>query len=397
MKKLFKLLLMAIVVALLASCGTSTPTETDPAETTPTETTPAETETDPGEETPTIGEDDMYLITDLGTIDDKSFNQGSYEGLNRYAQEVGLSAAKYLRPQGEGDQVYKAAIDQAVQAGAKVIVTPGFLFQAAVYEAQTQYPDVKFIAVDFEPANADFDVNVADNTVSLLYREEQSGFLAGYAAVKDGFTKLGFMGGMAVPAVINFGYGYLSGAEYAAKELGVDVEVKYHYTGVFEAKPEIQTLAASWYNDGTEIIFSCGGGIWSSVDSAAKQAEGKYLIGVDSDQMGDSELIVTSAMKALQQSVYDAAKAAFEDDWKGGETLRYGADQNGVSLSPDFSRFNEFTEADYDAIFDKLATDADGILDTIYTIEDSVAGEGLTVKQEMAELTFEKVTVEIFE
>ena len=394
MKKLFKLFLMAIVVALLASCGTTTP-ETEPTETEPTETTPVETETEG--ETPTVGENDLYLITDLGTIDDKSFNQGSYEGLNRYAQEAGLSAAKYLRPAGEGDQIYKQTIDQAVQAGAKVIVTPGFLFQVAVYEAQVQYPDVKFVAVDFEPASVDYEVNVADNTVAILYREEQSGFLAGYAAVKEGFTKLGFMGGMAVPAVINFGYGYLSGAEYAAAELGVDVEVKYHYTGVFEAKPEINTLAASWYNSGTEVIFSCGGGIWSSVDSAAKQTEGKYLIGVDSDQNDDSDRIITSAMKALQQSVYDATKSAIEGDWKGGETLLYGADQNGVSLSSNFDRFETFTEADYTAIFGKLAANTDNLLDAIYSMTDSAPGEGLTVKEAMEPLTFEHVTVEIFE
>lgn len=392
MKKLLTLLLTLFVALTLVACTTEneTPTPTDP---TPTDPTP----TDPGTEPEfTVGEDDLYLITDLGTIDDKSFNQGSFEGLDKFAKEAGLEKAQYIRPQGEGDQVYKAAIDQAVTAGAKVIVTPGFLFEGAVHEAQAQYPDVKFVAVDFEPA-VNFVPNVAENTVSLLYREEQSGFLAGYAAVKDGYTKLGFMGGMAVPAVVNFGYGYLSGAEYAAEEMGVDVEVKYHYTGKFVESPEIQTLAASWYNSGTEVIFSCGGGIYSSVLAAAKQSTDKYVIGVDSDQTVEDELFITSAMKSLQTSVYDAAKSVYEGNFKGGETLRYGADQDGVSLSQDFSRFKTFTKADYDAILDKLANDTDGILDGIYSIADSKEGDNLSVKEVMSTLTFEKVALEVFE
>ena len=364
---------------------------------------PEEEEDESEEETETktydVGEKDLYLITDLGTLDDKGFNQGSFEGMKDFADENNVPA-NYIKPADEGDQIYKDAVDQAVADGAKVIVTPGFLFEAAIYEAQDQYPDVSFVAVDFEP-RPDYEtpVKVADNTVSILYKEQEAGFLAGYAAVKDGYTKLGFMGGIAVPAVVNFGLGYLSGADLAAKEMGVDVEVRYTYTDSFVAKPEINTLASTWYNNGTEIIFSCGGGILASIAKAAEDNDAK-VIGVDVDQVAESETIVTSAMKSLRSSVYEAVKSVYAGNFPGGTTLRLGVKEGGVQL-PDgpesFDRFKTFTREDYEAIFNKVKDNTDGIADSIYNLDDLVAGEGLTVAEQMAELEFEKVTLEIVE
>lgn len=328
----------------------------------------------------TAKSNDYYLITDEGTIDDKSFNQGSFEGLKQYGEEVG-KGANYLKPAGKGSQVYKQAIDQAVKKGAKVVVTPGFLFDQALGEAQKQYPDVKFVAVDFTPifeyekddkGNEKKDAKgnpipvykATDNTVSITYKEEQSGFLAGYAAVKDGYTKLGFMGGVAVPAVIRYGFGFIAGANKAAEEMGVKVDVKFNYTGSFEAKPEIQTMASSWYKAGTEVIFSCGGGIAASVLKAA-QDNGTKMIGVDVDQKDMGEEVITSAMKNLQKSVYDAVKSIAANKFQGGQTLVLGVEEKGVQISDDFSRFKQFTKEDYDKIYDMLVKNTDGITDSI--------------------------------
>ncbi|MDR2650612.1 MAG: BMP family ABC transporter substrate-binding protein, partial [Clostridiales bacterium] len=168
----------------------------------------------------TSGKFDLALITDLGTIDDKSFNQGAWEGLKQYADEKNITH-KYYQPTEQSDDAYLNGIDLAVSGGAKVIVTPGYLFETPVYTAQERYPDVKFILVDGNPHDADYNYKTGANSVGITYAEEQAGFLAGYAAVKDGMTKLGFMGGMAVPAVIRYGYGFVQGADYAGKEIGL--------------------------------------------------------------------------------------------------------------------------------------------------------------------------------
>jgi len=306
------------------------------------------------------GKYDLALITDLGTIDDKSFNQGAWEGLQQYATEKNITH-KYYQPTEQSDDAYINGIDLAVKGGAKLIVTPGFLFEVPVFKAQDQFPDVKFVLIDGNPHNTDYSVfKTAANAVGITYAEEQAGFLAGYAAVKDGMTKLGFMGGMAVPAVIRYGYGYLQGAEYAGKEMGLAagaVTVNYHYTGDFKASPEVQTMSASWYNDGIEVIFGCGGAVGNSVMAAAEQAN-KKVIGVDVDQSSQSPTVITSAMKGLRVSVYDCIKDFYDNKFPGGQNLIFSAKNNGVALAMDTAKFTKFTKADYDAIFAKLASDS---------------------------------------
>ncbi len=182
---------------------------------------------------------EIGMITDLGTIDDKSFNQGTWEAIKAFADANGKTY-NYYQPSAQSTEIYVERIDQAVADGAKIIVTPGYLFEEPIYIAQDKYPDVSFVLIDGNPHNADYsDYRTEKNAVGIVFAEEQSGFLAGYAAVKDGYTKLGFMGGMAVPAVVRFGYGFVQGADYAAKELGLsDVTVNYNYTGGFAATPE---------------------------------------------------------------------------------------------------------------------------------------------------------------
>jgi len=301
---------------------------------------------------------ELALVTDLGTIDDKSFNQGSWEGLIQYAKEKNISN-KYYQPAEQSDDAYLSTIDLAVKGGAKVIVTPGFLFEAPVYVAQDRYPNVNFILVDGVPHSADYSTfKTNNNVVGVLYAEDQAGFLAGYAAVKDGFRRLGFMGGMAVPAVVRFGYGFIQGAEFAAVELGLPsgaITMNYHYTGGFAATPEAQSMAASWYNSGVEVIFACGGAVGNSVMAAAEQA-GRSVIGVDVDQSGESPTVITSAMKGLQPSVYACILDYYAGRFPGGKTLVFDASNDGVGLPMKNSKFKNFKESDYNAIFLRLAS-----------------------------------------
>lgn len=303
---------------------------------------------------------ELALVTDIGTIDDKSFNQGAWEGLKQYADENGVSY-KYYQPTEKSTDAYVAAIELAVENGAKVVVTPGFLFEPAIFIAQDMFPEVKFILLDGFPQDGTYtEFRIEDNVYSVFYAEEQVGFLAGYAAVKDGYTNLGFMGGMAVPAVVRFGYGYVQGANYAAAELGVNVTVKYKYLGGFGPTPEYQTEAATWFQGGVQVIFAAAGGAGNSVMAAAEASDGK-VIGVDVDQSAESTTVITSAMKGLGTSVYLALDNYYKGSFKGGviETLDVTVD--GVSLPEDFSKFKNFTKADYDKIYAALVADTDSI------------------------------------
>jgi basic membrane protein A len=330
MKKIISVVLILTLVLAMAACSNTT--------------APAE---------PTTYE--IAMITDVGTIDDKSFNQGTWEGVVAYAEANGITH-KYYKPTEQSTDAYLAAIELAVQGGAKVVVTPGFLFEEPIYLAQELYPDVNFILIDGNPHNADYtDFRTDANAVGIVFAEEQSGYLAGYAAVKDGYTKLGFMGGMAVPAVVRYGYGFVQGAEAAANEMGLaNVDVKYHYTGGFDATPEVQTLASSWYAEGTEVIFACGGAVGFSVMSAA-EAAGAKVIGVDVDQSVESDTVITSAMKGLSAAVEQALTENYAGEFPGGQSLVLGAEADGVALPMATSKFTTFTQADYDAVFATLA------------------------------------------
>ena len=323
---------------------------------------------------------EIVLITDKGNIDDKSFNQGSWEGVVEFAKREGISH-HYIKPEEASDAGYLAAIDLAVQGGAKVVVTPGFLFEVPIYEAQFKYPDVKFILLDGSPHDPDYtDFTIKENVASIMYAEEQSGYLAGYAAVMDGMRKLGFMGGMAVPAVQAFGYGYLQGAEDAAKELGLpdgSIEVIYHYTGNFEENDTNKATARTMYQEGVEVIFACGGAVGKSVMSAASEA-GAKVIGVDVDQRYDSETVITSATKGLAASVIQVLESIYKTnswDQYGGKVTYFNAANDGVGLPTEviddenadaFDRFEQFTREQYEEVYAKLV---DGTVTPIREIE----------------------------
>ncbi len=299
------------------------------------------------------------LVTDVGNIDDQTFNQSAWEGLVAFADANGLVKDKdyaYYKPSEDSDAVRIESITAAVDNGAKVIVLPGYLFNAAVLTAAATFPEVVFVGIDLTIDAAVFPANV----VNMQFQEEQSGFFAGYAAVKDGYTKLGFLGGIDVPAVVRYGFGFLQGIDYAAQELGVTPEVKYWYSGAFWPTDEIKAKMDSWYAEGTEIVFSCGGGIFLSGLSAAETAGG-YMIGVDTNQGGASERVITSAMKLIPaplnvilQAIKDNGLVAPVE--YAGKDLIFNTSNGACGLPTDEAswRFKTFTVEEYQAIVDKV-------------------------------------------
>ena len=272
----------------------------------------------------------VAMITDYGDITDQSFNQTTYEACKAFCEENSIDFT-YYKPAGDNTPDRIAMVEKAVDEGYNVIVMPGFAFAGTISGTQDQYPDVKFIALDvseyditssFYKTDANGNVtdelldpnnepHIASNVYSAVYQEELCGYMAGYAAVKLGYTKLGFLGGMAVPAVVRYGYGFVQGVDAAAAELGLtDVELNYVYGGQFSGDADITAVMDTWYNGGTEIVFACGGSIYSSAGEAAAKVNGK-VIGVDTDQSGIIDgkygegMTVTSAMKGLYPATYD--------------------------------------------------------------------------------------------
>ncbi|MCR4656905.1 MAG: BMP family ABC transporter substrate-binding protein [Lachnospiraceae bacterium] len=297
--------------------------------------------------------DEIALITDIGTVEDGSFNQGVWEGIQRYVGETGKNC-HYYKPKDMNDESYMKSIKEAVKGGAKIIVCPGELFGEVIYAAQFKYPKIHFLMIDGTPHNEDYsDETIADNTMAIVFSDEQAGFLAGYAAVKEGYTNLGFLGGDTQEPVIRYGYGFVQGADYAAIEMGTMININYCYGKTFEESQAMKELAASWYQGGTQVIFACAGGMGKSVMKAAEENNGK-VIGVDIDQSRESDTVITSAMKHLSSASYLGLSDFYNDSFKGGETLLLDAANDGVGLSMETSRFNNFSDAQYNAIYAQL-------------------------------------------
>lgn len=364
MKKYLALTMAACMALSLAACGSSASSTTSSSAAASTEAT-----SDSAATAEATGSDNITGIAqccDVGTLDDESFNQGCWEAVKGYGDENGIEYNYYL-PSGEdaSDEDRETLIRQAVAEGANTIVCVGYLYGPALAWAATEYPDVHFIAVDVNG----FDINsengtIPENVFCVTFKEEEAGYLAGYAAVKDGFTKLGFLGGMAVPAVIRYGYGFVQGADAAAKEIGAtDVNIKYWYSGGFAATDEVKNKMDGWYSEGTEVVFACGGPVCQSCDAAA-QANGGKMIGVDVDQSGQFDTVITSATKGLAESVNEALTDAMNNGWKFSETYsgketKLGAAENCVGLPMSTSKFTKFTQEQYDSLY---ASIVDGTL-----------------------------------
>ena len=221
----------------------------------------------------------VAMITDYGDITDQSFNQTTYEACKKWAEENGVDFT-YFKPAGDSTPERVAMVEKAAEEGYNVIVMPGYAFGGTIAEVQNDYSDIKFVALDVSEGDLG-GVELASNVYCAVYQEELCGYMAGYAAVKLGYTKLGFLGGMAVPAVVRYGFGYVQGVDAAAKELGITVDLKYAYGNQFVGDADITAAMDTWYQGGTEIVFACGGGIYTSAAEAAAKVGGK-IIGVAS-------------------------------------------------------------------------------------------------------------------
>ena len=331
------------------------------------------------------GKMQVAMITDSGDITDQSFNQTTYETCKAWAEKNDVEF-NYYKPESDSDEARNASVDQAVADGANVIVLPGYMFAATIVEQSNVYPDVKFVALDVSAGDIcekgvgkGYTYNPDDYTVSdyyntenvycCTYQEEFSGFMAGYAAVKLGYKHLGFLGGMSVPAVTRFGYGFVLGADKAAEELGItdQVSVEYVCGGQFYGDADITAYMDTWYGEkDVEAVFACGGGIYTSAAEAAVKTNGK-VIGVDSDQSGiineyKDDLTITSAMKGLAVTVDTVLTAINDGKWNNyvGKIDNLGLvsedpEENFVQLPIETTQWDDgFTEDDYRDLVKKL-------------------------------------------
>ena len=331
MKKPLALALVLAMVFSLCACGGDTPASTPAAS---SEAPKTSTEAPASEAQTTVAPASEYkvaMITDYGDITDQSFNQTTYEACKAFCEANNIEFT-YYKPAADSTADRVGMVEKAVDDGFNVIVMPGYAFGGTIVECAPEYKDVKFVALDvaagdlleagvaakgeqydYNPDNWKLEDYVyMDNVYCAVYQEELCGYMAGYAAVKLGYTKLGFLGGMAVPAVVRYGYGFVQGADAAAKETGAAVSMKYVYGGQFFGDPDIKAAMDTWYAGGTEVVFACGGGIYTSAVDAAKSVNGK-VIGVDVDQAGVIKnyagvdgMTVTSAMKGLYPTTYNA-------------------------------------------------------------------------------------------
>ena len=332
------------------------------------------------EMTSSDGKYEVAFVTDVGQLKDKSFNQGTYDGVKLYAANNGLSYKYYQPANGSEatDDDRFTAMKAAVDNGAKVVVCAGFMQTNALRMAASQFTDVSFVYIDGDVIRADAeDKNSAilTNVAGVAFKEEQCGYLAGYAAVKEGYTKLGFTGGGGGdnPACCRYGYGFVQGASAAAAEMGVKVEMNYSwlYGASFSASTELQTMASGWYENGTEAIFACGGNMFQSVAAAAAANDGA-VVGVDVDQSSQSDTVITSAMKGLSASVQWACGKVYDGSFDeiGGTFVTLGAKDNAVGLPTATWSLTKWTVDDYNAMLAKMA-DGSLVVDNDYSKLDS--------------------------
>lgn len=310
------------------------------------------------------------MVTDAGTIDDKSFNQGTWEGILKAEDELGVTT-KYLKPAGTTEAEYLKEIGNLYDAEYKFIITPGFKFETAVFQAQDKYEDAKFVIIDGNPHSGDYKPVVKDNTVAVFFAEHESGFLAGVATaleVKEG--EAGFIGGMEIPAVQKFNWGFQQGIKYANENLATKVTVKAEnviYQGSFDNAAAGGQIAAQMYDRGVKVIFTAAGGVGvgaiNEAKTRAKNGEDVWIVGVDVDQFedgkydGEKSVILTSAMKKLDQVALDMVKAEIDGKFPGGETLTFDAKNDGIGLPEKNPNLSEETVGKVKEIFEKVKSE----------------------------------------
>ena len=362
MKKILALVLALCMVFALCACGNTPADGNKPAEESKAPEA-AESSTPAAPEAPAYK---VAMITDYGDITDQSFNQTTYEACKEFCEANGVKF-NYFKPAGDNTADRVAMIEKAIDEDYNVIVMPGYAFGEAIKETAADNDDITFIALDVGAGDLGDDYVVPANLYCAVYQEELCGYMAGYAAVKLGYTKLGFLGGMAVPAVVRYGYGFVQGADAAAAEINADVTMKYAYGNQFSGDADITAAMDTWYQGGTEVVFACGGGIYTSAAEAAAKVGGK-VIGVDVDQKAiiDSKygegMTVTSAMKGLAPTVKHMLAEVLAGNFAnyGGKIDTLGLvsenpEENYVQIPADSTQFGDgFTADDYTALVAKM-------------------------------------------
>ncbi|MBA2132983.1 BMP family lipoprotein [Capillibacterium thermochitinicola] len=314
-----------------------------------------------------MGRMKVGMVTDAGTIDDKSFNQGTWEGVVQAGEELGLET-KYLKPAGTTEADYLTEIGNLYDAGFKFMVCPGFKFETAIYQAQERYPDAKFVLIDGNPHAGDFVPVVKENTVSIFFAEHESGFVAGVAtALQLQEGELGFIGGMEIPAVQKFNWGFQQGVKYANANLGTNMVIRPEnviYQGSFDNVAAGQQLAAQMYDRGVKAIFAAAGGVGIGVINEAKAraraGQEVWVVGVDVDQYyegiyeGNKSVILTSAMKQIKKATYDMIKAETEGKFPGGQILVFDAKNDGIGIPEKNPNLRSDVESKVAEVYAKL-------------------------------------------
>ena len=346
-KKVMALVLLALMVTGLVGCG-------------------SDNNASKSEE----GKLKVGMVTDTGTIDDKSFNQGTWEGIKEAEKSFGLETT-FMQPNGESESSYLTEIQNLYDSGYKFIVTPGYKFETAIYKAQSQYEDAKFVLIDGEPNDGNDNYLVADNTVAVYFAEEQSGFIAGVASavqLQDG--DFGFIGGMEIPSVKKFNYGFQQGVAYANEHYGTNVSLKAEnivYSGSFSDTALGQQLSAQMYDNGVKAIFTAAAGVNIGVITEAKTrvANGQeaWVIGVDSDQYddgiyeGNKSVVLTSAIKKIDEAAYQIIEDEINGEFPGGQVFRFDAKNDAVGIPSENPNLSDDTIAKVNEVIDAIKAD----------------------------------------
>ena len=307
------------------------------------------------------------MVIGKGSIDDRSFNQGTWEGITGTVKNN-----KYLKPAGETEADYTTEIGNLYDGGFKFILLPGYYFETALFKAQDKYEDAKFVILDGAPNDGQGTTVIGNNTVSITFAEHEAGFLAGIAAavqLKEG--EFGFLGGMPLPAVERFEIGYAQGIEYANKNFGTNVTLSEEdivYQGTFDDKAAGQQIAAQMYDRGVDVIFTAAGGTGIGAITEAKQrverGETAWVIGVDSDQYQDGiyntdtqeSVILTSAIKYVDQAAHDMIVADVDGKFPGGQSLVFSVATDGVGLPAENPNLSEETVNVVNDVYNKIKT-----------------------------------------
>lgn len=330
MRKILALLASLIMILVLVGCGS------------------------PEEEQPEEQIDyEIALVTDAGLIMDGGYSEVAWTAISEFGANQGISH-KYYKAAEATEESYRSAIDDAVEKGAKVIVADGYSFEEVIYDAQKKHKDVKFILIDAEPVNTETGkAGIAENTVAIMFSSEEAGYMAGYAAVENGASQLGFIGDVEKAEMEDYGYGFVQGANAAASNNGVSVNIKYHYCNEAGDNDAVLKTVGDWYKDGTEVVFACGPQVERPVIEAAELNDKKVIL-CETDKSKMSDTVITSAIKDIAGVIQLALDQYKSNKFPGGEIIEYGTADESIWLNMETSRFTSFNEGDYKELQRKL-------------------------------------------